>query len=37
MWRKYMLENLRKKQKLIIYVVSAAFILTGAGSTIFGL
>lgn len=32
-----MLDNLRKKQKLIIYIVAAAFILTGAGTTIFGL
>lgn len=32
-----MLDNLRKKQKLVIYIVAAAFILTGAGSTIFGL
>jgi len=32
-----MLDDLRKKQKLIIYIVAAAFILTGAGGTIFGL
>ena len=32
-----MLDDLRKKQKLVIYIVAAAFILTGAGGTIFGL
>jgi len=32
-----MLDSLRKKQKLVIYIVAAAFILTGAGATVFGL
>jgi parvulin-like peptidyl-prolyl isomerase len=32
-----MLDSLRKKQKMIIYIVAAAFILTGAGATVFGL
>lgn len=32
-----MLDDLRKKQKIVIYIVAAAFILTGAGGTIFGL
>ena len=32
-----MLDDLRKKQKLVIYIVAVAFILTGAGGAIFGL
>ncbi len=32
-----MLDDLRKRQKVVIYIVAAAFILTGAGGTIFGL
>lgn len=32
-----MLDDLRKRQKVVIYIVAAVFILTGAGGTIFGL
>lgn len=32
-----MLDDLRKKQKVVIYIVAVAFILTGAGGTIFGI